>query len=86
MVVSIDPKRVYVTDNNNSSNNGKTVVRLRDGDVGPNGEQYCWWQVTVKGGRETRDLDAVQLAKVSVVVTIHSCQLLLLGTANIKMS
>jgi imidazole glycerol phosphate synthase subunit HisF len=32
--------------------------------AGPNGEQYCWWQCTVKGGREGRDVDAVQLAKV----------------------
>ena len=30
---------------------------------GPNGEQYCWWQCTVKGGREGRDIDAVALAK-----------------------
>ena len=29
---------------------------------GPNGEEYCWWQCTVKGGREGRDLDAVELA------------------------
>ena len=31
---------------------------------GPNGEQWCWWQCTVKGGREGRDVDAVQLAQV----------------------
>lgn len=39
-------------------------LRVEAGEVGPNGEQYCWWQVTVKGGRETRDLDAVALARV----------------------
>ncbi len=70
VVVSIDPKRVYVDspETVNQSPEGdalskKTVVELEKG-VGPNGEKYCWWQVTVKGGRETRDLDAVQLAKV----------------------
>lgn len=31
--------------------------------AGPNGEKYCWWQCTVKGGRESRDLGAVELAK-----------------------
>jgi glutamine amidotransferase/cyclase len=29
---------------------------------GPQGEKYCWYQCTVKGGREGRDIDAVQLA------------------------
>ena len=31
--------------------------------AGPNGEEYCWWQCTVKGGRELRDVSAVELAK-----------------------
>jgi len=31
---------------------------------GPNGETYCWYQCTIKGGREGRDLDAVTLAHV----------------------
>jgi glutamine amidotransferase/cyclase len=31
---------------------------------GPNGENYCWYQCTIKGGREGRDLDAVTLARV----------------------
>ena len=30
---------------------------------GPNGEKYCWYQCTIKGGREGRDLDAVALAR-----------------------
>jgi imidazole glycerol phosphate synthase subunit HisF len=30
---------------------------------GPNGEQYVWWQCTVKGGREGRDIGAVELAQ-----------------------
>ncbi|NOQ20138.1 MAG: imidazole glycerol phosphate synthase HisHF, partial [Desulfobacterales bacterium] len=31
---------------------------------GPYGEAYCWYQCTIKGGREGRDLDAVTLAQV----------------------
>jgi len=31
---------------------------------GPGGECYCWYQCTIKGGREGRDLDAVTLAQV----------------------
>lgn len=30
---------------------------------GPNGEEYCWWQCTVMGGREGRDIDAITLAQ-----------------------
>jgi glutamine amidotransferase/cyclase len=65
VVVSVDPKRVYVARAEDAPS-GVTVVRLRteEGERGPNGEEYCWWQVTVKGGRETRDIDAVQLAQV----------------------
>ena len=29
---------------------------------GPNGETHCWWQCTVKGGREGRDIGAYELA------------------------
>eukprot|EP01035_Chromulina_nebulosa_P020922 gene20922-27118_t len=61
VVVSVDPKRVYVNDPNEAVH--KTVVNLRDNETGPNGERYCWWQVTVKGGREARDLDAILFAK-----------------------
>ena len=45
-------------------------LRVEDGETGPNGEEYCWWQVTVKGGRETRNLDAVTLARVSKYMSI----------------
>jgi glutamine amidotransferase/cyclase len=30
---------------------------------GPNGEGYCWFQCTVKGGREGRDVDVVELGR-----------------------
>lgn len=32
-------------------------------DIGPDGERYCWYQCTVRGGREVRDLDVVQLVQ-----------------------
>ena len=59
--MSIDPKRVYVTDPSRAP--GKVVMPLIGGELGPSGERYCWWQATVKGGREARDLCAVALAK-----------------------
>ena len=61
VVVSVDPKRVYV--DSPSAAPGKAVSALLKGERGPGGERFCWWQVTVKGGRETRDLCAVALCK-----------------------
>lgn len=58
VVVSIDPRRVYVSD---PADTPHTCVKATK--PGPNGERWCWWQCTVKGGREGRDVDAVQLAK-----------------------
>lgn len=58
MVVSIDPRRAYV--DSPSATPHKTV---RTQKPGPNGEQYVWWQCTVKGGRENRDIGAVELAQ-----------------------
>jgi glutamine amidotransferase/cyclase len=58
VVVSIDPRRVYV------AAPGDTPHAVVPAAVpGPNGEAFCWWQCTVKGGREGRDVDAVQLAR-----------------------
>ena len=57
VVISVDPRRVYVKNPEDTDHNTiKTVV------PGPDGEEYCWYQCTVMGGREGRDLDAVQLA------------------------
>ncbi|PRW58480.1 imidazole glycerol phosphate synthase chloroplastic [Chlorella sorokiniana] len=58
VVVSIDPKRVWVADPANTTHHC-----VKSSKTGPNGEQWCWWQCTVKGGREGRDVDAVQLAQ-----------------------
>jgi glutamine amidotransferase/cyclase len=56
VVISVDPRRVYVNDPSETTH---AVVKNRI--KGPNGEEYCWYQCTVMGGREGRDLDVVQL-------------------------
>jgi glutamine amidotransferase/cyclase len=59
VVVSIDPKRVYVSSPDNVNHHV-----IRTDTKGPNGEEYCWYRCTLKGGREGRDIDAVTLAQV----------------------
>lgn len=59
VVVSIDPKRVYVRDPK------KTKYEVIETEIpGPNGEKYCYFLCTVKGGREISDIDAITLAKI----------------------
>ncbi|EIE23742.1 glutamine amidotransferase/cyclase [Coccomyxa subellipsoidea C-169] len=58
VVVSIDPRRVYVAD---PADTQRPTVETAI--PGPAGERHCWWQCTVKGGREGRDIDAVELAR-----------------------
>jgi glutamine amidotransferase/cyclase len=58
VVVSIDPRRIYVKSPGETPHN-----TIRTAIPGPNGEEYCWYQCTVKGGREGRDVDAIQLAQ-----------------------
>jgi imidazole glycerol-phosphate synthase len=62
VVISIDPKRVYVT-SPDQADSKHVVVDLEDDQAGPNGERFCWYQCTVKGGREARDICAVTVAK-----------------------
>ena len=58
VVISVDPRRVYV--------NAPDEVHhtIKTSNPGPAGEEYCWYQCTVKGGREGRDIDALTLAQV----------------------
>ncbi|KAK5704413.1 Histidine biosynthesis bifunctional protein hisB [Elasticomyces elasticus] len=56
VVVSVDPKRVYVSTPDSTTHNTVETSML-----GPNGEKHCWYACTIKGGRETRDLDVIQL-------------------------
>ncbi|KAI0201927.1 putative bifunctional histidine biosynthesis protein hishf [Astrocystis sublimbata] len=58
VVVSVDPKRVYVPKIDATRHN-----TLRTRFPGPKGEEYCWYACTIKGGRETRDMDVVELAQ-----------------------
>jgi glutamine amidotransferase/cyclase len=59
VVVSIDPRRIYVKSPGESRH---TVIETSI--PGPGGERFCWYQCTIKGGREGRDLDAITLAKI----------------------
>lgn len=58
VVISVDPKRVYVQDPSETKH--KT---LKTRYPGPNGEQFCWYQCTIKGGREARDMGVWELIK-----------------------
>jgi len=58
VVISIDPRRVYI----NTPDDGRHHT-IETALPGPEGERYCWYQCTVKGGREGRDVDAVTLAR-----------------------
>ncbi|WCJ32956.1 Imidazole glycerol phosphate synthase subunit HisF [Euphorbia peplus] len=58
VVVSIDPRRVYLK---NPSDVDFKAVKVTN--PGPNGEEYAWYQCTVSGGREGRPIGAYELAK-----------------------
>jgi imidazole glycerol-phosphate synthase len=58
VVISVDPRRVYV-----ESPDAVAHQTIETAFPGPNGERYCWYQCTVRGGREGREMDAATLAK-----------------------
>jgi glutamine amidotransferase/cyclase len=58
VVVSVDPKRVYVKDASETKHRTLNTVF-----PGPNGETLCWYACTIKGGRETRDMDVEELTQ-----------------------
>jgi glutamine amidotransferase/cyclase len=58
VVISIDPRRVWVRD----ASDAKHKCVRSSKKKGPEGEEFCWWQCTVKGGREGRDMGAYELA------------------------
>lgn len=59
VVISVDPRRVYVANPDDTDH-----ATIATAFPGPDGEQYCWYQCTVRGGREGRDIDVVQLVSV----------------------
>jgi glutamine amidotransferase/cyclase len=61
VVISVDPRRVWVS----APDDTHHATTRSESKRGPNGEEYCWWQCTIKGGREGRDVDVVQLATIS---------------------
>lgn len=62
VVISIDPKRVYVDEVPPA--HAASIVEGPDERPATQGQPARWWyQCTVKGGRETRDIDVVQLAR-----------------------
>ncbi len=56
VVISVDPRRVYVNSPDDTAHQ-----TIKTDYPGPGGEMYCWYQCTVKGGREGRDIDVIQL-------------------------
>ena len=58
VVVSVDPKRVYISKPAETKHN-----TIQTKYPGPNGEEACWYACTIKGGRETRDMDVVELVQ-----------------------
>jgi glutamine amidotransferase/cyclase len=61
VVISIDPRRVYVATPQDAPAKVQTIETRT---LGPNGERHCWYECTIKGGREGRPVDAITLAQV----------------------
>ncbi|MBM4311910.1 MAG: imidazole glycerol phosphate synthase subunit HisF [Deltaproteobacteria bacterium] len=59
VVISIDPRRMYV-----DSPDAVPQHVIATDAPGPRGERWCWYECTVRGGREGRPVDAVTLARV----------------------
>lgn len=61
VVVSIDPRRVYVEPTYDGPYRSELVLGKSNGEEGERGKAW-WYQCTVSGGRENRPLSVVQLA------------------------
>lgn len=62
VVISIDPRRVYVHDP--AKVPAAHIQCIETAEPGPEGERFCWYQCTVQGGREGRPVDALTVAAV----------------------
>lgn len=58
VVISVDPKRVFVP-------SPKAVQHhvIHTNYPGPSGEEFCWYQCTVKGGRELRGIGVYEMVQ-----------------------
>lgn len=61
VVISVDPKRVYLHDPSETSMS--TIEIQSPSNYGPNGERFCYYQVTSQGGRKLHDLGALELCQ-----------------------
>ena len=69
-MISVDPKRVYVKGPENVPHH---VIKTKN--LGPNEEEYCWYQCTIKGGREGRPLGVYEL--VTICETLGAGEIML---------
>jgi glutamine amidotransferase/cyclase len=53
VVISVDPRRVWVSDPSETTHTTVKSATKR----GPNGEEHCWWQCTIKVGIYKRKPD-----------------------------
>ncbi|KAJ7523362.1 hypothetical protein O6H91_18G048600 [Diphasiastrum complanatum] len=58
VIVSVDPRRIYI-----KGPNDVPFKTIKVQTTGPNDEEYAWYQCMVKGGREGRPIGAFELAK-----------------------
>ena len=58
VVISVDPKRVYVP-SPDAVRHHVTKTKY----PGSSGEEFCWYQCTVKGGREARDIGVYEMVQ-----------------------
>lgn len=59
VVISVDPKRKYIADPLQTT---QEVIKIEDpARYGPQGERYCYYQVTSQGGRKTHEMGALEL-------------------------
>ena len=70
VVASVDPKKVFVSSRSDTIH---TTIKTNEPDA--QGREYVWYACTIKGGRETRDLDVVQL--VTAVEALGAGEILL---------
>eukprot|EP01130_Rhizamoeba_saxonica_P002484 TRINITY_DN12278_c0_g1_i1.p1 TRINITY_DN12278_c0_g1~~TRINITY_DN12278_c0_g1_i1.p1 ORF type:complete len:536 (+),score=125.94 TRINITY_DN12278_c0_g1_i1:252-1859(+) len=63
VVISVDARRIYIKEHSETTHH-----TLTHSEPGPSGETLCWYQCTVKGGREGRDIDVIQLVTISEIL------------------